>query len=290
MKRKSAQKLNRVLRILLIVLVVFVSVFPIYWMIITSFRPDSEILSKPPKLWLDFTRLYLTNYKNVLTGYSSGVQVSIGAAAFLLNSIIVASSATFLSILISYPSAYVVTRIRFPGREFASGLLFICYLIPPLALMVPIFKLSVTLSLHNSLVGMIVIETVMNLPIALWVTRGYLTGVPFEIEEAGFIDGCSRLRVMTRITLPMVVPGLSVVAIICFTNVWNSYLFPMLFLRDEGIQTASVGLSIYLNEQIGMVWGEMMAAGAIIAFPVLFVYLFFQKNLIGGLADGAVKG
>jgi multiple sugar transport system permease protein len=198
--------------------------------------------------------------------------------------------ATFLSIAIAYPSSYVVTRIKFPGREFAAGLLFICYLIPPLALMVPIFKLSVSMGLHNSLLGLVVVETVFNLPIALWVIRGYLTGVPFDIEEAGFIDGCSRLSVMSRITLPMVVPGIAVVAIICFTNAWNSYLFPMLFLRSEEIKTASVGLSIYLNEQIGMVWGEMMAAGTVIALPVLFVYFFFQRQLIGGITEGAVKG
>jgi multiple sugar transport system permease protein len=290
MKAKKNQRLFAAMKILLILLVVCINVFPIYWMVITSFRPDVEILSKPPKLLLDFSKLYLANYKNVLTGYSSGVQISIGAVAFLLNSMIVASLSTFLSIAIAYPSSYVVTRIKFPGREFASGLLFICYLIPPLALMVPIFKLSVSLGLHNSLLGLVVVETVFNLPIALWVIRGYLTGVPFEIEEAGFIDGCSRQSVMTRITLPMIVPGLSVVAIICFTNAWNSYLFPMLFLRNEAIKTASVGLSIYLNEQIGMVWGEMMAAGAIIALPVVFVYFFFQKKLIGGITDGAVKG
>ncbi|MEG1515264.1 MAG: carbohydrate ABC transporter permease [Clostridia bacterium] len=281
---------RQTLRVMLIVLVVCVNVFPIYWMLITSLRPDTEILSRPPKLLLNFGKLYFTNYENVLTGYSSGVRISIGALRFLLNSIAVASLSTALSLVIAYPASYVVTRIKFPGKEFAAGLLFVCYLIPPLALMVPIFQISVNLGLHNSLPGMIAVETVFNLPIALWVIRGYLTGVPFEIEEAGFIDGCSRLGVMGRITLPMIVPGLSVIAIICFTNTWNSYLFPMLFLRSEEIKTASVGLSIYLNEQIGMVWGEMMAAGAIIAFPVLLVYFFFQKNLIGGVTDGAVKG
>lgn len=290
MNAKKYQKLLAAMKILLILFIVCINVFPIYWMVITSFRPDVEILSKPPRLLLDFGRLYLSNYENVLTGFSSGVRISIGAVTFLMNSIIVASFATFLSIAIAYPSSYVVTRIKFPGREFAAGLLFICYLIPPLALMVPIFKLSVGLGLHNSLMGLITVEMVFNLPIALWVIRGYLIGVPYEIEEAGFIDGCSRLSVMTRITLPMIVPGLAVVAIICFTNAWNSYLFPMLFLRDEAIKTASVGLSIYLNEQIGMVWGEMMAAGTIIALPVLFVYFFFQKKLIGGITDGAVKG
>ena len=290
MNAKRARKRYGAVRAILILLVVCVNVFPIYWMLITSLRPDTQILRKPPKLLLDLGQLYLTNYTNVLTGYSSGVRISIGAIRFLGNSIVVAALSTALSLLIAYPASYVVTRIKFPGKEFAAGLLFVCYLIPPLALMVPIFQLSVNLGLHNSLFGMIGVETVFNLPIALWVIRGYLTGVPFEIEEAGFIEGCSRVGVMGRITLPMIVPGLSVVAIICFTNVWNSYLFPMLFLRDEAIKTASVGLSIYLNEQIGMVWGEMMAAGTIIAFPVLFVYLFFQKNLIGGVTEGAVKG
>jgi multiple sugar transport system permease protein len=290
MNAKKYQRLFAAMKILLILFIVCINVFPIYWMVITSLRPDVEILSKPPQMLLNLNKLYFANYANVLTGFSSGVRISLGAGAFLLNSIIVASLATFLSIAIAYPSSYVVTRIKFPGREFAAGLLFICYLIPPLALMVPIFKLSVSMGLHNSLLGLVVVETVFNLPIALWVIRGYLTGVPFDIEEAGFIDGCSRLSVMSRITLPMVVPGIAVVAIICFTNAWNSYLFPMLFLRSEEIKTASVGLSIYLNEQIGMVWGEMMAAGTVIALPVLFVYFFFQRQLIGGITEGAVKG
>lgn len=283
-------KMLKCLRIVITISLVLINIFPIYWMIITSFRAETDILQRPPQLLISLNNLYLRNYQNVFTGYSSGVCVSAGASTFLLNSIIIAASTTILSIIFAYPGAYVVTRIRFPGREFASGLLLICYLIPTIALIVPIFQLSVKLKLINSIVGLIIAESVFNLPIALWVTRGFLSGIPFDIEEAGFVDGCSRFGIMTRITFPIIKPGLSVVATICFTNAWNSYLFPMLFLRREEVKTAPVGLSIYLNEQIGMVWGEMMASGTIIALPVLLIYLFFQKQLIGGIAAGAVKG
>ena len=290
MRRTLIKTLPKTIRFMLIIFMVVVNVFPIYWMVLTSFRSETEILHKPPKLLLDVTNLYLNNYDNVFSGISSGVRISAGAITFLFNSIVVSLTATILSLIIAYPASYVVTRIRFRGREFLSGLLLICYLIPTLALMVPIFQLCVILRLHNTLHGIILVEMVFNLPIALWIIRGYLVGVPFEIEEAGFVDGCSRSRVMLRITLPMITPGLAVVSIISFTNTWNSYLFPMLLLRQEHVKTASVGLSIYLNEQIGMVWGEMMAAGTIIAFPVLFIYLFLQKYLIGGVTAGAVKG
>lgn len=284
------KKLLSLLRFAVIIVFVIINVFPIYWMILTSFRPETEILAKPPQFILDFGNIFLRNYENVITGYSSGVRISAGAVVFLMNSIIVATVSTLLSVTIAYPAAYAVSRIKFPGRNSLTLLSLLCYLIPTLALMVPIFQICVGLRLHNTLIGITMVETIFNLPIALWVLRGYLTSVPFGIEEAGFVDGCSRLRVMTSITLPVVKPGLAVVMIICFTNAWNSYLFPMLLLRKEEVKTASVGLSIYLNEQIGMVWGEMMAAGTIIALPVLFIYLFFQKYLIRGVADGAIKG
>jgi multiple sugar transport system permease protein len=278
------------MRIALIIIVVIINIFPIYWMILTSFRPDTAILSKPPKLMPFNVKNTLKNYQNVLSGYSGTVKITEGAVVFIRNSLVVSVLATFVSVFISFPAAYAVVRIRFPGREFASALILICYLIPTLALMVPVFILSVRIGLQNTLIGLIIVESIFNLPIALWLIRGFLTDIPYEIEEAAFVDGCSRLRVMIEIVLPIVRPGITVVSLVCYLNAWNSYLFPMLLIRQNTIKTASIGMSIYLNEQIGMVWGEMMAAGTIIAIPVLFIYLFFQRNLIGGITAGAIKG
>jgi multiple sugar transport system permease protein len=248
------------------------------------------ILSKPPKLMPFSTESTLKNYRNVLSGYSGDVKITESALVFIKNSLIVSIITTFVSVFIAFPAAYAIVRIRFPGREIASAIILICYLIPTLALMVPVFILCVRAGLQNTLIGLIIVESIFNLPIALWLIRGFLTDIPFEIEEAAFVDGCPRLRVMTKIILPMVRPGITVVSLVCYLNAWNSYLFPMLLIRQNNIKTASIGMSIYLNEQIGMVWGEMMAAGTIIALPVLFIYLLFQHNLIGGITAGAIKG
>jgi ABC-type glycerol-3-phosphate transport system permease component len=283
------KRLRGKVTVAIIVCAAIVNAFPIYWMILTSFRPEDEIVSRPPKV-LPIGRMTTQNYRNVLTGYSGTVRITEGATTFLQNSLIVATVSTFLTLLLAAPAAYALVRLWFPGREVAAASVLICYLVPPLALIVPVFVICVRFGLQNSLIGLTLVECVFNLPIALWLMRGYLVGMPVEVEEAAEVDGCTRLQVVSKIVLPMALPGVTVVTVVCFLNAWNSYLFPLILIRQEPIKTAALGLAIYLNEQIGMVWGEMMAAGTIIAIPIILMFLVLHRYLTGGITVGAVKG
>ncbi len=286
--KKAINKTKQVLTMVLITLIVIFNCFPIYWMILTSFRPETEIVSKVPKLLPD-DNITFRNYRNVFSGYCGDVKITESAFVFIWNSLIVGITTTFLTLVLCSPAAYAISRIQFRGREAASSFALICYLVPPLALIVPVFVLCVKTGLNNSLLGMILVETIFNIPVCMWLLRGYFVKLPVEVEEAAVVDGCRRLQVITRIMLPMALPGLTVASVVCFLNAWNSYLFPLILLKSDPLKTAPVGLSIYLNEQIGMVWGEMMAAGAIIAVPVIIVFLLIQRNLVGGITAGAVK-
>lgn len=288
-RARSWKALRGRLTVAAVVAITVLNAFPIYWMVITSFRPEEEIVSKPPKV-LPIGKLTVQNYRNVLTGYSGSVRITERATTFLRNSLFVAALSTCLTLLFAAPAAYALVRLWFPGREVAAGMVLVCYLVPPLALIVPVFVICVRLGLQNSLLGLTLVETVFNLPIALWLMRGYLVGMPLEVEEAAEVDGCTRLQVVSRIVLPMALPGVTVVTVVCFLNAWNSYLFPLILIRQEPIKTAALGLAVYLNEQIGMVWGEMMAAGTIIAVPILLLFLFLRRYLTGGITVGALKG
>ena len=283
------KRMRRSVTLLFVVAVASVNAFPIYWMVVTSVRPEDEIISKPPKI-LPTGKLTAQNYRNVLSGFSGGVRITERATTFLWNSLCVATVSTFLTLLLAAPAAYALVRLWFPAREVAAGLVLICYLVPPLALIVPVFVICVRMGLQNSLTGLTIVETVFNLPIALWLMRGYLVGMPVEVEEAAEVDGCTRLQVVSRIALPMAMPGVTVVTVVCFLNAWNSYLFPLILIRQEPVKTAALGLALYLNEQIGMVWGEMMAAGTIIAIPILVLFLLVHRHLTGGITVGAIKG
>lgn len=287
--KKSANKTWRNLTLIVIILIVIMNCFPIYWMVLTSFRPETEIVSRIPKL-LPLGETTFQNYRDIFTGYSGDVKITESALLFLRNSVFVAAVSTLLTMLLASPAAYALTRLRFPGRELAAGFALVCYLLPPLALIVPIFIICVKLGMQNSLIGLMFIETIFNIPVCLWLLRGYFVKMPLEVEESGLVDGCRRWQIITKIILPMALPGMTVVALVCFLNAWNSYLFPLILIRQDAIKTATVGLSIYLNEQIGMVWGQMMASGTAIAIPIIILFVLLQRNLIGGITAGAIKG
>ncbi len=287
--RKPLKRLWRLVALTVIIVIVLINCFPIYWMALTSFRPETEIISKIPRILPDGA-MTLKNYRNIFSGFSGEVQITQSAFIFIRNSIIVATISTFLTLLLASPAAYALVRLKFPGRELAASSVLLCYLVPPLALIVPIFILCVKFNLQNSLIGLTIIETIFNIPVCLWLLRGYFVKMPLEVEESALVDGCRRLQVISKIILPMALPGMTVVALVCFLNAWNSYLFPLILIRSDLVKTAPVGLSIYLNEQIGMVWGEMMAAGTVIAIPIIIIFLLIQRNLIGGITVGAIKG
>jgi ABC-type glycerol-3-phosphate transport system permease component len=285
-KRKG----KRILRIVGAWLVVMIIIFPIYWIGLTSIRPVDEILTYPPRFFPDVKTVSLDHYKTVLSGKIGSSTNQYGLPTFFMNSVILAITTTLITIFISLFAAYGLVRVSFKGRKLMSHLILLCYLIPGIALMIPMFSMAVRLRLNNTLGGVVLFQIAMNLPLGIWFTKAFIKGIPESLEESARLDGCNRLQVILQIILPLSIPALVVVGFNMFLASWNDYLLPSILLDRERLKPLMVGLYIYFNQNIGVVWGEVMASAVIAMVPVFFVFFYFQKYIVGGLSMGAVKG
>lgn len=284
------KRLKRIARIIAGWAVVLIIIFPIYWIILTSVRPVDEILTYPPQFVPNLKTASLSHYQTVLSGKMGSSTNEYGLPTFFLNSVIISVVTTAATVFISLFSAYSLVRVNFRGRKLVSHLILFCYLIPGIALMIPMFSIAVDLKLNNTLTGVILFQIAMNLPLGIWFAKAFIQGIPESLEEAAKLDGCGRLQVIFRIMLPLAVPGLVVVGFNTFLASWNDYLLPSIMIDKEGLKPLMVGLYIYFNQNIGIIWGEAMASAVVTMIPVFFVFFYFQKYIVGGLSMGAVKG
>ena len=288
--RTGKKKLGRMIRITVSWIVVMIILFPIYWILLTSVRPVDEILAYPPKFLPDLTTASTRHYATVLSGKMGSSTNQYGLPTFFLNSVILSVTTTAVTVFISLFTAYGLVRVRFRGRNLASHLILLCYLVPGIALMIPMFTIAVQLRLNNTLAGVILFQIAMNLPLEIWFVKAFIQGIPESLEEASRLDGCNRIQVIQKIILPLAVPGLVVVGFNTFLSSWNDYLLPSILIDKEGLKPLMVGLYIYFNQNIGIIWGEAMASAVITMIPVFFIFFYFQKYIVGGLSMGAVKG
>lgn len=288
--RTGKKKLGRMIRITVSWIVVTIILFPIYWILLTSVRPVDEILAYPPKFLPDLTTASTRHYATVLSGKMGSSTNQYGLPTFFLNSVILSVTTTAVTVFISLFTAYGLVRVRFRGRNLASHLILLCYLVPGIALMIPMFTIAVQLRLNNTLAGVILFQIAMNLPLGIWFAKAFIQGIPESLEEASRLDGCNRIQVIQKIILPLAVPGLVVVGFNTFLSSWNDYLLPSILIDKEGLKPLMVGLYIYFNQNIGIIWGEAMASAVITMIPVFFIFFYFQKYIVGGLSMGAVKG
>ena len=281
---------KRSLRILLSVLVVFTVIFPIYWLILTSLRPIGETLSYPPNFLPDFHTVTLRHYLTVLSGKIGSSTNQYGLPTFFLNSVFVSTSTAAISIFISLFAGYSLVRVPFKGSRIFSHLILFCYLIPGIGLLIPMFTLAVNMRLNNSLQGLVLFQTATSLPLGIWFAKAFIKGLPLSVEESARLDGCNGMQIIMKIVLPLAVPGLVVVGFNTFLASWNDYVLPSILIDEERFKPLMVGLYLYFNQNIGVVWGEMMSAAFVAMVPIFFVFFYFQKYIVGGLSAGAVKG
>lgn len=287
MKQKKVKKAARIAVSCFVVLLI---IFPIYWIVITSVRPIDEILTYPPKLLPNAQTASMEHYKTVLSGKMGSSTNRYGLPTFFLNSVLISIITTGATIFLSLFGAYSLVRIPFKGRNIVQHLILVCYLIPGIALLIPMFSIAVKLHLNNSLQGVILFQIAMNLPLGIWFAKAFIKGIPESLDESAKLDGCNRLQVILKIILPLAIPGLVVVGFNTFLASWNDYLLPSILIDRERLKPLMLGLYIYFNQNIGIVWGEVMAAAVIAMVPVFFIFFYFQKYIVGGLAVGAVKG
>lgn len=280
-------RLFRVLRPIVIVLLMIVAVFPFYYMALLSFRSLDSLLQNPGALWISLDEFNLSTYVDVLTPVSEGGQ---GFIIFMRNSLLVALSTVLLTLLVTIPGAYAVSRLQFFGRRQVSGLFLAVYFFPAILLAVPLFVFFTQVGLRGSLVALIIVYVSQVAAVSIYTLRNYFATVPVSLEEAAAIDGCGRLQTMWKISLPLAMPAVVSNGLFIFMIAWNEFLFALLFLVEKRDSwTVSLGLS-QLSGSIEVPTTVLMAGSVIITVPIIILFFASERLLVGGLTAGAEKG
>jgi multiple sugar transport system permease protein len=252
--------------------------FPVFWMFLNSFKPNSEIFAFPPKIISDnFT---LAGYQEI---FSDPEKIR-----FFTNSYVVSISVTLLTLVVAIQAAYAFSRFNFPGKGAFNIVILSLQAVPPITLMIPYFGLMVTLKLYNTYQGLILTYMVFTLPYAIIMMTGYFNTLPRELDEAVKLDGGGALATLWRILVPISIPGIVSVGIYTFMISWNEYLFALTLTRTQEMRTVPIGIQLLMGQH-SYEWNEMMAMSILGSLPVLVLFLFFQRFFMGGLTSGAVK-
>jgi raffinose/stachyose/melibiose transport system permease protein len=262
---------------LLLLLWLVVSIYPILWVIFTSFRTNSDVITNP---WGLPTTLNWSNYVNVL--------VKSSIPRYFLNSVIVSGSSVFLILLVSSMAAYAFARLKFPFRDTLFNIVLLGLGIPLQIALVPLFIVNLKLGISNSYLALIGPDVAFSLPFGIMILRSFMLTIPRELEEAAVLDGCDRYTSFLKIILPMSLPALSVVAVFSFVGIWNEYLFALSFINDPNLKTLPIGLNDFIGEFTTQ-W-PLLAAGMVIAtLPMIVFYIFMQDKLNRAMTVGAFK-
>jgi multiple sugar transport system permease protein len=258
----------------------FVLLFPFYWMGVTTFKGKDELYDyeRFSPFWV--SNPTLANVKKLLfdTSYPE----------WLWNTMLVAVVATFLSLAASVLAAYAIERLRYSGSKYVGMAIFFAYLIPPSILFIPLATMVFRLGLFDTRWALILTYPTFLIPFCTWLLMGYFRSIPYELEECALIDGASRWQILTKIILPLAVPGLISAGIFAFTLSWNEFIYALTFVSSSEVKTVPVGVLTELVEGDVYHWGSLMAGALFGSLPVAILYSFFVEHYVAGLT-GAVK-
>ncbi len=271
---------SRVLWNLLGIGVFVVVIFPVYWMVLTSFRRRVDVQSTTP----DFIPNpgTLQNYRNA---FSRDFFWDAARNSLLVTLIVVG-----LALLIAFVAAVAVSRFWFRGRMSFIVLILVIQMIPAEAMIISLFKVLNDWRLTNTIIGLSLTYLVFVLPFTIWTLRGFVANVPRELEEAAMVDGASRLRAFFTITLPLVAPGVVATGVFAFIQAWNEFIFALVIMNRPEKQTLPVWLQAFNEGARGTDWAGVMAGSTLMAIPVVVFFLIVQRRMVGGLTAGAIKG
>ena len=254
--------------------------FPFYWMATTTLKPDAELYDYEHynPFWIAHPTLEHINKLLFETSYPD----------WMINTLIVSVSATAISLFSSVLAAYAVERLRYTGSRYVGMAIFLAYLVPPSILFIPLATMVFKLGLFDSDLALILTYPTFLIPFCTWLLMGYFRTIPYELEECALIDGASRWQILTRITLPLSVPGLISAGIFAFTLSWNEFIYALTFISSSENKTVPVGAITELVEGDVYHWGSLMAAALVGSIPVVILYSFFVEYYVSALT-GAVK-
>lgn len=256
---------------------------PFFVMVMMSLKNQQLLLSNPLDFSLDFEQGFqalFRSYIELFTQYHFGT--------YLMNSALVSFATVAITLFFAVPGAYAVARLRFPGQKFLSRSILLIYMVPMIVLVIPLYAIFSQLGMRNTLWGLLLVYPATTIPVALYMLQGYFRGIPAELEEAGLMDGLTRMNVIRKITLPLALPALASVALYVFMIAWNEFLFAFMFLDNVDLYTLSRGIAELNSSEVPR---QHLMAGAVIAtVPVLALFLWFERFLVAGLTAGSVKG
>jgi len=259
--------------------VFMVLVFPVFWMISTAFKPDTEINSFTPT-WFSADPT-LQHFRDAIDRPFFWDTVK--------NSLIIVGAVVALSMVLAFLAAVALAKYRFTGNKLFVVLMIGILMLPQAGLVIPLYVVLARYGLTNALMGVVFTHLTILLPFAVWTLRGFILGVPRELEEAAMVDGSSRLGAFVRILLPLVAPGLVATSVFVFITSWNEYIFANVILTDQSNHTLTVWLSYFYGSSRHTDWGGLMAASTLTAIPVVIFFLLVQRKIAFGLTAGAVK-
>src|SRR5215204_5038038 len=276
------QSLPRRVVTLYVPLAIFVIVllFPFYWMAITAVKPNEEMTDYNHfnPFWVVSPTLQHIRYLLFETSYPG----------WLFNTVLISTAATFLSLFAAVFAAYAIERLRFSGSRSIGLGIFLAYLVPPSILFIPLAVMVFNLGLYDTRFALILTYPTFLVPFCTWLLMGYFRSIPYELEECALIDGASRWQILTKIVLPLAVPGLISAGIFAFTLSWNEFIYALTFVSSSEIKTIPVGVVTELVEGDVYHWGPLMAGALFGSLPVAFIYSFFVEYYVSGLT-GSVK-
>lgn len=256
-----------------------VLLFPFYWMVMTSLKPNEELLARDGNpfwilkpTWAHFEKLIFQ------TAYPD----------WLWNTVLVSVVATAMSLAASVLAAYAIERLRFTGAKPTGAAIFLAYLVPPSILFIPLASIVFKLGLFDTRWALILTYPTFLIPFCTWLLMGYFRSIPFELEECALIDGATRWQILVKIILPLAVPGLISAGIFAFTLSWNEFIYALTFVSSSEVKTVPVGVITELVEGDVYHWGPLMAGALLGSLPVAFVYSFFVEHYVSGMT-GSVK-
>ncbi len=257
--------------------------FPFWYMLSASLKGRAALLRDPASLAIEFG----LGIQTLLVGYRE-VLLTFDFLTFIGNSALVATITMIVTLVMAVLGAYAVTRLTFPGRTFLSRSILLIYMFPAIVLVIPLYAVFTQLGLRNTLPGLLIVYPATTIPVALYMLRSYFATLPRDLEEAGLIDGCTRAQVIWRITLPLSMPAIASVGLYVFMIAWNEFLFAFMFLDNPAIFTLPRGMVMLNSQEVPRQY--LMAGAMIITVPVMVLFFWFEKYLVGGLTAGGVKG
>lgn len=254
--------------------------FPLFWMVVTSLKPQFELFRRPPTMLPETTTF--EHYGRLLT--------ETPFPTYFANSMILSMATTLIVIAIATLGAYSLVRFRYRGRDTLALLVLFTYLLPSVVLIIPLYLLMVALGLANTLFSLVVAYTTFALPYGLWLLRSFMAGVPEDLEAAALVDGASRLEAFKDVILPQLLPGIVSTALFTFILSWNEYLYALVLVNSDAARPLTTGVMSMLISAFNIEWSLLMAASVMMSLPLIVIFAFLQSYLTRGFGAGGVKG